>query len=69
MPTLRVAPLCLLALFAAGTLTAQSNDKIPVKVTSPNGQITLLLFDAGAAMSGGDRAACGSAACGRSRWT
>ena len=68
MPTLRGAPLCLLALFAAGTLAAQTNDKISVKVTSPNGQISLLLYDAGAAMSGGDQAAAGTPPAGDLRY-
>lgn len=45
MSTLRVALLCVFAFFAAGTLSAQSSGANPVKVTSPNGQIVLTLFD------------------------
>jgi len=51
--------LCLLAFVAVGTLAAQNNDRAPVKVTSPNGQITLLLFDAGTATSDGAQTASG----------
>jgi alpha-glucosidase len=57
MSTRRVTLLCLLALYAAGTLTAQTGNAAPVKVTSPNGQITLLLLDAGTAKSSADQAA------------
>jgi hypothetical protein len=71
MSTLRAALCFLLALFFAGAVTAQPasvdpvnhpNDKdpslgAPVKVSSPNGQITLLLFDAGTAQSSGDGSA------------
>jgi hypothetical protein len=60
MSTLSGLRSCLLAPFIAGTLTAQSNDKTPLNVISPNGQIALQLFDAIATMCGGDL--CGRAA-------
>jgi len=56
MSTLRTTLLCLIACIALGTVTAQSNDAAATKVTSPNGQITLLLFDAAAS---GDASAGG----------
>jgi alpha-glucosidase len=59
MFTRRTPLLCLLAFVAVGTLAAQNNDRAPVKVTSPNGQITLLLFDAGTATSDGAQTASG----------
>jgi alpha-glucosidase len=50
MSTFRAVVLCLLALLAVRTAPAQNpaknDDKPAAKVTSPNGQITLLLFDA-----------------------
>ena len=52
MSSLRTTLLCLTALFAAGALTAQTSKTAPVIITSPNGQITLLLFEAGAASGG-----------------
>ena len=39
--------LCLFALIATANLAAQTGDANPVKVTSPNGEIAVLLFDAG----------------------
>jgi alpha-glucosidase len=52
MSTRRATLLCLIALFATTALTAQTANTSPVKVISPNGQITLLLFDSGAATGG-----------------
>ena len=49
MITLRTTLLGLISISVAVTLTAQTGAANPVKVSSPNGQITLLLFDAGAA--------------------
>jgi alpha-glucosidase len=50
MPNLRAVVLCLLAFLAVRTASAQNatqkKDTPAVKVTSPNGQLTLLLFDA-----------------------
>jgi alpha-glucosidase len=46
MSSLRATLLCLLAFFAVQTVVAQGKDAAAVKVTSPNGQITFLLFDA-----------------------
>jgi alpha-glucosidase len=60
MPTLRIAPLCLLALLAVGTSTAQSKDKVPVTVTSPNGQVALQLFDAETPSTDGVQLAAGA---------
>lgn len=48
MSCLRAVFLCLLTLCTSEVLTAQTGSTVPVKVTSPNGQITLLLFDAAA---------------------
>ena len=48
MSILRTTLLCMLTLLASATLIAQGSNAIPVKVTSPNGQIAVLLFDAGA---------------------
>ena len=45
MSHLRSTLLCLLALCIAETLTAQTGDTAPLKVTSPNGQIVFLLFE------------------------
>ncbi|MGD0520203.1 MAG: glycoside hydrolase family 97 protein [Terracidiphilus sp.] len=45
MTSLRATLLCLLAFCAAVTLTAQVTDGTATKVTSPNGQITFLLFN------------------------
>ncbi|HUX27168.1 MAG TPA: glycoside hydrolase family 97 catalytic domain-containing protein, partial [Terracidiphilus sp.] len=56
MSTLRVTLLCLITFFGAAAVNAQSNDAPSVKVTSPNGQITLLLFDAAPAKGGGGAA-------------
>lgn len=52
MSNLRTALLCLLTPFAAASLIAQAGNANPVKVTSPNGQIALLLFDSGTAAGG-----------------
>lgn len=41
---IRSGLVCLLAAFAAAGLSAQSNNANPVKVSSPNGEITFLLF-------------------------
>jgi len=57
MNYLRITFSCLLAFFAVAAVTAQAPDSVPVKVTSPNGQIVFLLFDAQAAKETGDRAA------------
>ena len=57
MSTLRATFSCLIALFFAGVAVAQGNVASPVKVSSPNGQIALLLFDAGTAQSSGEGAA------------
>jgi alpha-glucosidase len=46
MSYLRAALFCLLAFCVAENLTAQGKNEAQVKVTSPNGQITFLLFDA-----------------------
>ncbi|HEV2486990.1 MAG TPA: glycoside hydrolase family 97 protein [Terracidiphilus sp.] len=62
MPTLRATLSCLLAIFFAGTLTAQTGTANLVKVTSPNGHITLMLLDAGAAKGGSEQAAAGTPA-------
>ena len=48
MTILRAVLFCLLALGASVVSSAQTNLTIPVKVISPNAQIDLLLFDAGA---------------------
>lgn len=53
MPTLRAVLIGLLASSSVALLPAQSNNVPSMKVTSPNGQITLLLFDA-APVKGGD---------------
>ncbi len=45
MTSFRATLLCLLAFFAVGYVTAQDKESAPVKVTSPNGQITFLLFN------------------------
>jgi len=42
---LRSALICLLASFAAATLTAQDANPAPLKVASPNGQLVFLLFE------------------------
>jgi alpha-glucosidase len=57
MSTLRATLSCLVVFFTVGTATAQNNNANPVKVTSPNGQITFLLFDAGTREISGGRAA------------
>ena len=57
MSTLRTALCFLLALFCARYSTSQTANATPMKVSSPNGQITLLLFDAGGAQSSGDGSA------------
>jgi alpha-glucosidase len=46
MISLRAVLLCLLAFYAAVNLPAQAADATPLKVTSPNGQIVFLLFNA-----------------------
>ncbi len=56
MPALRVLLLCLSALLAAETLAAQAGNTSPVRVTSPNGQIALLLYGAGTANVAGGQA-------------
>ena len=45
---MRATLVCLLALPASGIRTSQTGNADPVKATSPNGEITILLFDAGA---------------------
>src|SRR5664280_843489 len=55
MSTLRATLPCLLAIFSATTLTAQTANTTPVKVTSPNGQITLFLFEAAVAKGSGEQ--------------
>ncbi len=57
MTILRAVLFCLLALGASVVSSAQTNPTIPVKVSSPNGQIDLLLFDAGATESQVDTSA------------
>jgi alpha-glucosidase len=52
MSALRTTLLCLVTISVAATLAAQAGPANPVKVSSPNGQITLLLFDAGTAGGG-----------------
>jgi alpha-glucosidase len=47
MSTFRATLPCLLALFATANLAAQLGNAGPLKVASPNGEITVLLFDAG----------------------
>jgi len=47
MPTLRAILPCFLALFTTANLAAQTGNANPVKVTSPSGEIAVLLFDAG----------------------
>ncbi len=47
MSTPRVALVSLLAVLAACILTAQAVNGAPLKVISPDGQITLLLSEAG----------------------
>ncbi|MGB6688652.1 MAG: glycoside hydrolase family 97 protein [Terracidiphilus sp.] len=42
----RAAFVCLIALFAVGVVSLQAQEQIPLKVTSPNGQIALLLWEA-----------------------
>jgi alpha-glucosidase len=46
MTSFRATLLCLLAFFVAGSGPAQDMESAPVKITSPNGQITFLLFNA-----------------------
>ena len=57
MSNLRSTLLCLLALCTAETLTAQTGDTAPLKVTSPNGQIVFLLFEGHAAKGATDHEA------------
>jgi alpha-glucosidase len=57
MSHLRSTLLCLLALCTAETLTAQTGDTAPLKVTSPNGQIVFLLFEGHAAKGATDHEA------------
>jgi alpha-glucosidase len=42
----RAALLCLIAFFAVAVESSQAQEQIPLKVTSPNGQIVLLLWEA-----------------------
>jgi len=56
MSTLRIALVSLLGFSAACTLSAQAVNGSPVKVSSPDGQITLLLSDSGAPASGAEPA-------------
>jgi alpha-glucosidase len=60
MTYLRVTLLCLIALCFAKPATAQGKDATPAKVTSPNGQIAFLLFDASDAREAGRQAAVGA---------
>ncbi len=57
MSILRAVLLCLLALGAGEMSSAQTNSAVPVKVSSPDGQIVQLLFDAGATDSQAGRSA------------
>jgi len=52
MLNFRKTLLCLIASSTAINLAAQPAQQAPVRVTSPNGQIALLLFDSGAANTG-----------------
>ncbi len=52
MSTLGRTMVSLLALCLAATIPAQTNLASPLRVTSPNGQITLLLSEAGTATDG-----------------
>ena len=45
MTLFRSSLLCVLALFAAQTVAAQVTGEVATKITSPNGQITFLLFN------------------------
>jgi alpha-glucosidase len=56
MTYLRATLLCMLALIASITATAQVTDEAAAKVTSPNGQITFLLFTGAATADGGQAA-------------
>ena len=56
MSCLRTTLLCLLVFCVAEAVTAQGNNEAAVKVTSPNGQITFLLFDAAPAANAGAQA-------------
>jgi len=60
MSCLRTTVLSLLAFFSAITVTAQGTDASATRVTSPNGQITFLLFDAAAKESSGRSAVEGA---------
>ena len=53
----RAILLCLLALGAGAMSSGQTNSAVPVKVSSPDGQIVQLLFDAGATDSQAGRSA------------
>ena len=54
MSTRRATLPCLLAFFAAAALAAQTANTTPIKVTSPNGQIALFLYDSGTPASQAD---------------
>lgn len=60
MGFLRVTACCVSAIFLAGVVTAQSSEAPAVKVSSPDGQITLMLFN-GSGASSGAQAADGAA--------
>ncbi|MDE3188582.1 MAG: glycoside hydrolase family 97 protein [Acidobacteriota bacterium] len=53
MSALRVTLLCLPAVLGAALLSAQSSERPSLSVTSPNGQIALLLFDSLPSKDGG----------------
>jgi alpha-glucosidase len=48
MPHARAFPICLIVLLAARVVSLPAQEPIPLKVTSPNGQIALLLWEASA---------------------
>jgi len=56
MTSLRAILLCLLAFCVVETAAAQTGSAGPIKVTSPNGQITFLLFDGAATVDAGAQA-------------
>jgi alpha-glucosidase len=48
MPHARAFPICLIVLLAARVVSLPAQEPFPLKVTSPNGQIALLLWEASA---------------------
>ncbi|HUX28977.1 MAG TPA: glycoside hydrolase family 97 protein [Terracidiphilus sp.] len=62
MRHLRATVFCLLALFVTNTLTAQGTDAAPIKVTSPDGQITFLLSNTAILHGSADRTTLGNTA-------